>query len=588
MFRGRFRTHIDQAAQLTSNRPLWANGLRGAIATVGPIVIASALGSQSGIWLGLAGFNVALCDKGGPGRTRFLAMLSAAIYGAIGAIAGAFAGRHVWSSVVVLAVWALASGLARTWGATATSAGIVSLATYVVSLAFPARTAVEAFERGGDIIAGSALAMFLALVVWRVRPYRAVRRAVARVYRALSHEPAVEVQKAIDAARMSLAALRRGLNAETPRGERLLILVETASRMLASGDIPPAETLDAIAEVVEKERNDGLAPRDGTDLLAIAIRAAREANEEPPSDRSGPTFRLRYIDPLLGNLTWESNILRHALRVAVATAAAEAWLALRNVPRGYWVLFSIIVVLQPYTSATVQKGLQRIVGTIAGGIMAALLLSVVQSPAEMMIIVFIGAMLTIALLPVNYGLYSFALTPTFVLLAEVGAIDRHLVWLRVENTIIGGAIAYVAAWILWPASESGRVRDDLVAALQALADYARCIGECDDEHAREARRAAELALQNGEASLQRLLSDPKSGEDAEALMTLLTYARRCERELSRIGASPNRLRQYELTENAWRALTEIAGAVAASRKPEPIAATPIAPIAALHDAASRG
>jgi len=83
------------------------------------------------------------------------------------------------------------------------------------------------------------------------------------------------------------------------------------------------------------------------------------------------------------------------------------------------------------------------------------------------------------------------------------------------------------------------------------------------------------------------LSDPKSGEDAETLMTLLTYARRCQNELSKIAAEPNRLRQYELTESAWRALAEISSAVAASRPPEPIAPTPIAPIMALHDAASR-
>ena len=64
------RTHLDQAALLTANRPQWANGIRGAIATVGPIVAATALRSTAGIWLGLAGFNVALSDKGGPGRTR--------------------------------------------------------------------------------------------------------------------------------------------------------------------------------------------------------------------------------------------------------------------------------------------------------------------------------------------------------------------------------------------------------------------------------------------------------------------------------------------------------------------------------------
>ena len=353
---------------------------------------------------------------------------------------------------------------------------------------------------------------------------------------------------------MSLAALRRGLNGETPRGERLLVLVESGDRLLTSLErVAPqpqlAPILETIARTVETEKNEipsGPATQLPSDLhqhLRVAETAAAELNDDQlRQHHSFRTITQRYIDPIVKNLHWSSVVLRHAMRVAVAAAAAEALATRLQIPRRYWVTLTVIIILQPHTSSTLQRGLQRLAGTILGGIVAAVLLGLVHSPIQMIVVVFIGAALTVALLPVNYGLYSLFLTPTFILLAEVSAIDRNLVWLRVNNTLLGAAIAYVAAWVLWPASERGRVRDDLAAALRQLADYTRCVGECDDVQAAAARRAFIVSLENGEASLQRLLTD-RGSDDTESLMAILVYARRYAIALSAlVAASADRLR----------------------------------------------
>jgi uncharacterized membrane protein YccC len=187
------------------------------------------------------------------------------------------------------------------------------------------------------------------------------------------------------------------------------------------------------------------------------------------------------------------------------------------------------------------------------------LLSVLHTPAQIMLVVFIGAALTVAVLPVNYGLFSFALTPTFVLLAEVHALDRHLVWLRVSNTLSGALLAWLAAWLLWPASERGRVRDDLVAMLYALAELTRCTAECDETLIAEARRAFFVALENAEASLQRVLSDAgrESTATEEAMMSVLIYARRYASDLNVANAS----------RHASAFIAELATAVAQQRAP---------------------
>lgn len=578
------RSHFSQAAKVATSRPAYAAGLRAAIATVAPIVAGQLFGWPGAMWMGLAGFNVALSDKGGTLRTRLTSMLAPALYGALAAVAGAFAGRYAWMSIPLVALWAFAAGMARTWGAIATTTGIISFVTFIVSLEVPAPTMAAALERGLAILAGSAFAMALALLVWPVRIYRPVRRAVARAYRVIA-AAAISADRSamnlarqeIDDARMALASLRRGLNGETPRGERLLVLAETADRLLSSlereapqPDIAPA--LEAIARTVETERNDepGHPTVRQPGNLEIAKAAAAELNDDELRHRqSTRTLAQRYVDPIVKNLDWSSVVMRHALRVAVAAAAAEALATQFHIPRRYWVTLTVIIILQPHTSSTFQRGLQRLAGTILGGIVAALLLGLVHSPVEMTVVVFIGAALTVALLPVNYGLYSLFLTPTFILLAEVSALDRSLVSLRINNTLLGAAIAYLSAWVLWPASERGRVRDDLAAALRELAEYTRCIGECDDQHAADARRAFIVALENGEASLQRLLTDRASGE-TEILMTLLVYLRRYAIALSALlAATEDRLRLGIPMRYASTILFEIASALDAARAPAP-------------------
>ena len=51
-------------------------------------------------------------------------------------------------------------------------------------------------------------------------------------------------------------------------------------------------------------------------------------------------------------------------------------------------------------------------GTILGGLIAAAAAALVHSPFAMMAVIFVGAAVTLAMLPINYGLYSLFVTPT--------------------------------------------------------------------------------------------------------------------------------------------------------------------------------
>ncbi|MBV9494250.1 MAG: FUSC family protein [Acidobacteria bacterium] len=552
-----YRSDLFRVMQVTGVRPAYAAGLRAAVATVVPIVVGASLGWSEALWMGLSGFNTSLGDKGGPWRVRARAMLFSLVFGAVAVFLGALAGRKQWSAVVGMALVAILAGLARSWGPAAVGAGIVSMATYIVSIAYPAPHAMDLLLRPAAVVAGGIFAILLAVLSAPNRPYRPARAAVARAFRALAVGDRDAAQQAILEARMTLAALRRGQNAESVRGERLLVLADHADR-IRSSDAPPPPGLESVANAIENERVDELV--DADQELRDAVRELNEGREiAAPLD----------LRDVARNLTWSSVILRHALRVALASAAAVAITAGMHIERGYWLTLSVIIVLQPYTSSTFQKGLQRVGGTVGGGLIAALLLALVHSHAQMIALIFIGAACTVALLPLNYTLYSLFLTPTFILLAEVNATDWHLVWLRVGNTFAGAALAYLAAWLLWPASERGLVRDELAEALRALAEYARCVGECDDALVGGARRAFHVALENAEASLQRLLGDAPPAE-TEGLMSLLTQARRFALALSALASSaPERFRIRPLTAHAGTVLYAIAAGTPPAAAPPP-------------------
>lgn len=585
MTRAIFR-HVSRAAQWTA-RPSYANGIRAAISTLVPILFGIRFGWHSApVWMGLAGFNTSLADRGGAFRTRAAAMSAAALVGVLAASNGAIAGRSVAAAVIAMAVWSLGAGLGRAWGVTATGVGVIGVATFVVSLGIPAANLAEAWLRGGSVAAGSAFAIVVALLVWPIRLFLPARLAVARAYRSLANVARVsgattardEARQAIDDARRTLAGLRRGLQGESSRGERLLVLTETADRILELLGERRAELswlLDAIAESVERERVTPIrlpdAPLDDDlgQALGAAVRVAAELDEADWRLPSLAQLRLRYVSTIAATLSWESAILRHALRVAVAGAVAVALTSHFHMARGYWMTLTVIIILQPYTSATFQKGLQRVIGTIAGGVVAAVLILLIHQPVGMLALVFLGAAFTVAFLRVNYALYSLFLTPTFILLAELNPVDRHLVLLRIGNTLIGALLAYAAAWLLWPASERGLAREELVTALLALAEYTRCV-ECDGPTEYEVRRAFLVALQNADASVQRLTGDRTT--EIEPLMAVLIYLRRYVLALNALKSQAGeRLRLAPLARFAARSIGETAAAVAEHRAPQRLA-----------------
>jgi uncharacterized membrane protein YccC len=611
---------VRTATALAAPRPAYAAGVRGAIATVLPLVADAAFAIGGGTWMSLGGFNGALADRGGAYRARAATMAAVTLAGALAVLVGSLAGGRLLFAIPLVLVMGTFAGLARVWGAAGVSIGGAALSTLVIALAEPARTPGEALVRAGFTVVGGLIAMSIALVVWPLRPFRPARVAISRGYEALASYadelanynrahgngttaelPAgsAAVRATLENARAVLAEMRRGRPGTTGREQHLIVLGagvdqlfghlvavgETVDSIIPAERIPAADTAITatfeqvattareLANAVLVERHSpevhvrwsgdavratmNLSPSSSAALAhydhaaGILDRAAQYAGTasvtvqaleggHPPAGVPGASA-MDVADEqsdawslLRAVLAPESLILRHALRLAVVTTIAVSLAEAFHLKRGYWLTITVVVMLQPYTSATTNRALQRVLGTVLGGVLTALLGAAFHDPRAILVLSFVFAAACIALLPVNYAAYSVFLTPTFVLLAEAGAGDWHLASARVINTLLGGALALAGARLLWPSPESQRLPGYLAAALAASRDYlASVVSLFDDrsveagERIRAARRGIGLAAVNAEESFQRLVAE-YDGPPAELspVMTFLTYTRR--------------------------------------------------------------
>jgi uncharacterized membrane protein YccC len=340
-----------------------------------------------------------------------------------------------------------------------------------------------------------------------------------------------------------------------------------------------------------------------------------ERAQEVEDPESSPTW----LAPLRAVLSWDSVVLRFALRVGIVTAAAVALTAALDLKRGYWITITAVMILQPYTGTTSVRAVQRVLGTVVGGILTAGLAALFHDPLAIFALVFVFALLSVALLPLNYAAFSVFLTPTFVLLAEASTGDWHLAGVRILNTVLGGGLALVGSQLLWPSPESERLPAYLAQTITALRNYLALVVQRFDDRSedasralREARRQVGLAILNAEESFQRLLGEHRGPAEALApAMTLLTYTRRFTASIAALALSRHSVDAMQaealapFAQAADAALADVAAALAAGRAPAPLGELPELPSGAvspllrgrltrlgrqlktLHDAAAR-
>ncbi len=540
------------------------------------------------------------------GLVREAGVLPATVAGALWIFATMYA--RAWSPVAmqvgnlltVVALLALdrattpshAAVSAALFGAGALWAVLLSLVLWRLHPFLPARMAVADVFRRLGLLAGD-----LSDQVGGQTPDWAAHARGHRRY----------VRDGLEAARIELLDILRSRGQGGPRGNSLIIQLEAADQVfggaIALSDIlehggpaaaeaarpllPPLRLLLAgIADgIVTDQAGDadhramfvrllhqieqagrGTAVAEVTASLLSVLRVAalmttpegRTVEGRSAQDREPVLLRL--AAPLRANLRWSSASMRHAVRAAALSIPA----LLITLPVGavyaHWLTITLILTLQPFFALTWQRALERVGGTLLGGLIAAALSVFLRDPAVILLCVFPLAIVAFAVRRVSYGLFMAALTPLIVLLSELGQPgtgELAIAFYRAAYTLAGGVIAVVGGLLLWPSWEPARLRSDLRAALAAHAAYADAelatlTGEQPPGAVDTARRAAGMTSNNLETTLSRALHEPGHAQwrDLHVAMVADAALRRVAGRLAALQHAPALAGTVDL--EAWR------------------------------------
>lgn len=366
-----------------------------------------------------------------------------------------------------------------------------------------------------------------------------------------------QAARALPALRLLLAALSDATARDTATHDPAMAAMTT-------------RLLEAFAGLYEIPALAGLAQAVVARLRIALLLTTPEGLLPGRDDSEGAASRLqdRLLAPARANLAWSSPIARHALRAGVVAAPALAFTLSMGDVYAHWLTITLVLTLQPFFALTWQKALERSAGTVAGGLVAALIATVVHTPLATAAVMVPLAITAFATRAVSFGLFMACLTPMVVLLSELGrpgASEFTIALARAAYTVGGGALAVLGAGLLWPSWEPIRVRAALADAIRAHAAYAdlelaaliepRPPGaEMHGAPLEAARRAAGLASNTLETALNRALQEPRQRARAEAQAALVVDAalRRLAGRLLALQHDPAQAGSDPATLAAWR------------------------------------
>ncbi|MEH1873438.1 FUSC family protein [Nostoc sp.] len=271
--------------------------------------------------------------------------------------------------------------------------------------------------------------------------------------------------------------------------------------------------------------------------IVTDISLGKQGNSNAQRDISPPAQaeRSTIIDTLRNNFTFDSVLFRHALRLALITTLAELLASLLQLPRGYWITLTALVALKPNFGGTSQTTVQRVVGTILGGIIGIALVLLVKNSLASAVCFLLLVFVAMSVRSLSYSLFIILLTPAIILLLNIISAGGWKVGiLRIFDSLAGGVLALLGSYLLFPRWERQQlpaqlektIRANLAYFQQVIANYLHPEHNAFADSINMLRHQAALENANANAAAQRLFSEPRHIQgEIEPVMTLMIYIR---------------------------------------------------------------
>ncbi|MTW12361.1 FUSC family protein [Pseudoduganella eburnea] len=152
---------------------------------------------------------------------------------------------------------------------------------------------------------------------------------------------------------------------------------------------------------------------------------------------------------MVSHFRMDSPVFRFALRVSMAIAAGLAIGAiLPYKAHSYWIVLTIVIILKPSFSMTKQRRSDRIVGTIIGCIITAVVLKFTPSPAAILAVLVLATIATPTFIYLRYRYAAIAVSVMILLWMYLVAPSSNLISERLVDTFVGAAIATAFSFVL--------------------------------------------------------------------------------------------------------------------------------------------
>lgn len=339
----------------------------------------------------------------------------------------------------------------------------------------------------------------------------------------------------------------------------------------------------SLTKLVEQIHTDAEIVRD--------LSQGKQRNSIAQRDISPPAQpeRSTIIDTLRNNFTFDSVLFRHALRLALITTLAELLASLFQLPRGYWITLTALVALKPNFGGTSQTTVQRVVGTILGGIIGIALVLLVKNSLAIAVCFLLLVFVAMSVRSLSYSLFIILLTPAIILLLNIISAGGWKVGiLRIFDSLTGGVLALLGSYLLFPRWERQQlpaqlektIRANLAYFQQVIANYLHPEQNAFADSINMLRHQAALENANANAAAQRLFSEPRHIQgEIEPVMTLMIYIRGF---FSSVTTLAEHLREFSgeyqfpevkrLADTIVQVLENLADALGQGQPPQPLPA----------------
>ena len=256
-------------------------------------------------------------------------------------------------------------------------------------------------------------------------------------------------------------------------------------------------------------------PLDAASQERVAVRPHR------PFSRAALSARLRRL--VVGR-----EVFTAAVRLALCIAIAEAAGRIVSGDHAYWLPVTVAIIMKPDFGSVFTRAIHRSIGTVIGVLIAMSVLLLVHADLGL-----VAAVAVLAAADPYASLRSYAakvtfLTPLILIMIEIAAPGPplHYAMQRLVDTLIGAAVVLVFGYLIWPRSQTVRLRTTFDDAMETVNGYLTAASSAAPNLG-EREFAAYRKLSDLRTQLQKLNAEPPpAGREAAAWFPAVVGAER--------------------------------------------------------------